>query len=666
MENSTARALELSGLNASEVRDARPCDIGAGPWRPSGGVVDGQGCYADGEDGNKLGVGCGYGADAQDTSIAFGFTMPYVLFFPTTPAGANVGGQPYLEWRRYNAYQLVAIAVWLGVVLPLVIFGVVHRRVRRRRVVRHAVVAAWSLVLLGLFGAYLGEHANLNNLVGVVARAFGGVAAGGLSVLIVLPTLRHVRVLDDSKEKRVYLHRFLALILVGATFLHALLIAWAHAIVYHRGAVAASYDFCACNATSAAEAALECAGTFEGNVSWPEAARMGVARLVEWEIGWPHGPPLAGLLAFVGMLAMSVTGFFFRRSQWALFSYIHWIVYPFVLAMMFVHYPSTVFLSVPALVLFGVDRVLSLRTRVRGEATLVFARTYEACGVTRLRVRVSPHFFGRGGGGASSVPGTWVVLRVDGLGFGSIAHPFSVSRVTSALHPDASSLSPLRSRSLQFNDELDYGGGGGGGGGGHGVDDDGEESLHLLGSCEIDLSVKRSGPWTNHMHDVFSSRLAKAPRVTLDGPFGQAVASCAGANDDDAVLLCVAGGIGVTPWMCAWSCEAMRCARLILVWVMRDLALIEPFEQQLAEGSTLPGRRCIVYVTRGGGGDEQRVAELGSHVEVRRGRPTEMRDVVSEFSPTHCFACGPPRLVDAVEEASKKCDVSFEREEFEF
>ena len=65
-----------------------------------------------------------------------------------------------------------------------------------------------------------------------------------------------------------------------------------------------------------------------GNRTFTNAMDTGAAlkaagdRMVAWAIGFPHGPPLAGLLTWIVMLAMVVLTNF-RRTKWELFLISH-------------------------------------------------------------------------------------------------------------------------------------------------------------------------------------------------------------------------------------------------------------------------------------------------------------------------------------------------------
>jgi predicted ferric reductase len=379
------------------------------------------------------------------------------------------------------------------------------------------------------------QHAVVNNLVGVASRAFGSVCVG-ISPFLLFPATRHSVLLPTfgtSFERTLKFHKFLGGLMFACSTLHMLLMWIAYIQVYRRGeplnGPAPEYERMFVNQQSLA-------------LATSHASR----RMVGWGVGWPHGPPLAGFLAWVVMVAMVVAADF-RRTHWELFLVIH-MGYAAVYAMIFVHYPTTLLMCIPAGVAYAIDLILRYRT-ARGDntATIVQARRF-GCGVTELTITPAARF------GSLDTPAQFVTIHLAaldsvlpglaGCGVSLQHHPFSVS---SRVYDDA------------------------------GV------------ATGFTLHIKDMGNdgWTHQLSVRHREVVGTAAHI--DGPFGRLSPRL--GHHRVAFLVC--GGIGVTPMLNILQAviEGHRNAdpllpadgRLVFVWSMRTRAEAEPFVKLLSE-----------------------------------------------------------------------------------
>jgi len=413
--------------------------VRAAGWRPRGGVIDGQGCIPDGVNTSE----CPHCGCAHALSSGLPNQGPYFLFTQFTICRGFLGGQLIFEGRGYNGLVIVpAMLGCLGVLLVLALASRVrvvriwgqhpatppyrgqniilkwvfsnpflgpltlHGGLNRSQFVVFCMVVA----LLSLCGAYLAEHARVNNLVGMTGRAFGGVAVGCMA-LVLLPANRHSVLLPlfgMSFDRSLRFHRFLGTAFFVCSTLHMLLMAVSHVRVYQRG-----------------DPVIDADGTraFEGGVDLGPAVHRMARRMVSWNIGFPHGPPLAGLLAWLAALVMVVTAIF-RRDRWELFVCTH-LAYLFVFAMVFIHYPTTLVLCAPTVLLCGLDLLLRRRASgMCGGGRIIAACHYQAAGVTQLTIQAPPQL-------GKLSPGHFVTLHIPMLDKSRLhqeCHPFSVSR----------------------------------------------------------------------------------------------------------------------------------------------------------------------------------------------------------------------------------------------
>lgn len=335
----------------------------------------------------------------------------------------------------------------------------------------------------------------------------------------------------------------------------------AHSFVYNRGQPPIDYDWC--NETAP--------HVFEDQKEWGEALQLGFKRLILWDIGFPHGPPLAGLIAWLCMGIMVVTAGLLRRGQWEVFIICH-MLYVIVYVFTWIHYPTTMILSLPAILLYLFDLVVRrVRMWVPHKAVLTHFGEAQITEVKILVENKPTPLFPCSTLVGLRLPqwrpwaGSWVTVQIPMVEKNSFDrairlqhHPFSVSSCT----------------------ELQGG--------------DFELTLHCKDMGE--------GCWTNQLVSAALNSVGEV-KVYVDGPFGSLSPSL---STHENVFL-VGGGIGVTPLMFILdSCRDSFSARaeVTLVWSIRSVHMIEPFLEifgkLIDEEQNLHCKiNVLIYVTRG-------------------------------------------------------------------
>lgn len=570
-------------------------------WRPGGGVVDGQGCC----DRSVGACECDYCACNADGSFGYGVGA-YLFFAKYTLCEPVLGGQLIVENRgRNGSLVLPLLATLVGALALLALLARQGARLLGPRFSRwaeqplaaprkaprrgegaaaaagrlwdallhevgwvlelrrgEAGVLLWLVAWLLACGAYLYGHAHVNNLVGKVSRAFGGVGVG-IVPLLLFPAMRHSPLLPafgTSFDRALKFHRLLGGAFFACATVHMVAMYVKYVDVYMRGdpklqcADGNSTD----DSGACADRSVP-ARVFVNQVSRAAASRQAAARLVQWGVGFPHGPPLAGLLAWLVMLAMVVAARF-RRSRWELFLLVH-MGYTVVFAMVFVHYPTTILLCTPAIAAYAWDLAQRYRiARSGGEgapknasggaaaATVVSATWHAAAGVTELVIEPGPHM------PSLDAPMTFATIHCDEIdlrsafaprGLGVEEHPFSISSRTFAREAG-----------------------------------DRRFTLHIKDMGE--------GQWTNRLGKKAQSGALDGIACRVDGPFGRA-SPALGAHR--AVFL-VSGGMGVTPMLNALQAVVESFSgggavgqllprdersRLVFVWSVRSRSQAQPF-----------------------------------------------------------------------------------------
>ena len=379
------------------------------------------------------------------------------------------------------------------------------------------IMLTWLTCTILVCALYMWEHARINNLVGKVSRSFGG-AAVGISAVIIFPATRHSVLLPlfgIPFERALKFHRILGICFFLSATVHMFAMYWSYVDIFLRGSPHI-------NATTGER-------YYTNMMNAGDAWKAAADRMVTWETGFPHGPPLAGFLAWCVMLLMIVTTHF-RRSKWELFLVIH-MGYVIVFLMVFIHYPTTIILCLPAVAAHSVD--LILRSKSLGK--IEEATFYEDAEVTRLVIHPPQGF-------APPTAGSWVVIGIPSL----VEDCQGSSRPRLEMHPF--SVSSTRH--------------------------DGTFTLHIK-----DMG---HGTWTAAL-GAAAERLKDAD-IAIEGPFGR-------LNPKLGVyphVTCIGGGIGVTPLLHMAQLALddptrLKGGHLTLIWSFPRGGLIEPFSDTLAD-----------------------------------------------------------------------------------
>ena len=491
---------------------------GDGVFRPKYGMINGQGCTGR--------AGC-KGSTKQ----------PYYVWTKFVQGDKHTrGGQIYFEWRGDHGMAIgllmmawVALFVLMGLVAVVMrMQGVEFRRlcgplvpgsvaslveslmlVPLRVSVAELAVCLWVVGWLVLTFLYVWNHAYINNLVGPIPRAIGGMVAG-LLTLMLFPVARQSVLLVSFGipfERALAFHRRMGvwvLVLMLAHFFGMLI---SHAVYYHHGEPNRP------------------ARVYYPGVGRAEAGRKAMARMLKWEIGYPHGPPLAGFIALFVMLAIAVAAAV-RRSHWNLFAVVH-SLYAVLYVLSWIHYPSLMVWSAVPLLLYVGDLFLRNAQAFCNKARIVSVDTYDS-GVTCVTF-VRKQAFVPG-------PAQWVSVRIPSAEK-SVAewHPFSVSSVAQT-----------------------------------------DEGTRFTIHCK----KMGEGEWT----DRIRSQQLEGADALVQGPFGSPMIDVDGADS----LLLVAGGVGITAVLGTLSYLAARnrlakvSKQITVVWTVRGEAMEQAFAQQIA------------------------------------------------------------------------------------
>eukprot|EP01062_Namystynia_karyoxenos_P044630 TRINITY_DN3291_c0_g3_i1.p1 TRINITY_DN3291_c0_g3~~TRINITY_DN3291_c0_g3_i1.p1 ORF type:complete len:644 (+),score=166.06 TRINITY_DN3291_c0_g3_i1:78-2009(+) len=636
-----ALLLAAAGAAAAAAAPRRAEQLQSGRWLPSRGVVDGQGCNTG---------RCGDGDIRQ----------PYFVwtrwFFS---AHDYKGGQIYFEHRGdHGDAVLYAMLLWVALFVAAAGIGALLRGkyqpqicpppragtalfwidfyspVPLRVTWAEGFASLWIIGWLTLCFLYVYNHAWINNLVGQVPRGIGGIVAGALTLQL-FPVARHGFLWHSFGipfERALKFHKKLGFWIWICMTVHFIGMWWAHARYYEQGRP---------NFTTR---------SYVDGVSTAKSIGKGFERLVKWEIGYPHGPPLAGFLTWIVSGAMILTAAFLRRSRWNLFVMLH-LLHPVVYLLAWIHYPSLMIFSALPVFFYVLDTVVrwvrsSGFTIEEVEPRSGDAPEGYAQQVTFLRLRKP---------GWVHEPGQWAWLQIEGVGTGfSEWHPFSVSNPPNA---------------------------------------EGELTFHVLS--------RGPGQWTDAV-----GKLAKPyPAVRVQGPFGRLMVDVFSAST---LYLCI-GGSGITPAISIIAQAArMGVSRVALFWAVKNRDAAAPFVPELEQAAAAAQKyatfeqlgtdpqdkstnkplvsprtgaahrlELTVFVTRGWKKDDQADVEMtdkggpdadgpakGSALRWDHGRPRW--DQVLAAAPGHiAFASGPGALLAEVDRVCMLKGIPLHREVFE-
>nr|XP_042132996.1 dual oxidase 2 [Peromyscus maniculatus bairdii] len=338
-------------------------------------------------------------------------------------------------------------------------------------------------------------------------------------------------------------------------------------------------------------------------------------------------PGMSGVLLLLVLAIMYVfASHHFRRHSFRGFWLTHHL-YVVLYALLIIHgsyaliqLPSFhIYFLVPAII-YGGDKLVSL-SRKKVEISVVKAELLPS-GVTHLQFQ-RPQAF-------EYKSGQWVRIACLGLGTNEY-HPFTL---TSAPHEDT-----------------------------------------------LSLHIRAVGPWTTRLREIYSSPVAKYPKLYLDGPFGEGHQEWHKFE----VSVLVGGGIGVTPFASILKDlvfksslgSHMLCKKIYFIWVTRtqrqfewladiireveendhqDLVSVHIYITQLAEKFDL--RTTMLYICER---HFQKVLNRSLFTGLRSvthfGRPpfepffNSLQEVHPQVRKIGVFSCGPPGMTKNVEKS---------------
>eukprot|EP01061_Rhynchopus_euleeides_P001979 TRINITY_DN11518_c0_g1_i1.p2 TRINITY_DN11518_c0_g1~~TRINITY_DN11518_c0_g1_i1.p2 ORF type:complete len:619 (+),score=212.81 TRINITY_DN11518_c0_g1_i1:234-1859(+) len=502
-------------------------------------------------------------------------------------------------------------------------------------------VSLWIIGWLVLCFLYVWNHAHINNLVGPTGRGFGGVVCGILTLQLfpVSKTSVLLWTFGIPFERALRFHTRLGTWALLMTLAHFVGMLAQHGIYYSYG-----------------EPLRDITGRFTGQYapgrSASASAEKAWDRMVAWNIGFPHGPPLAGLFCFIIQLCIA-GGALLRRRHYNAFVMTH-LLYAVLYPMAWIHYPTLmVFTGVPV-VLYVLDVAIQTWASHRDPAEVVEVTPFSA-GITRVLLK-KRNF--------SYTPGQWVHVRIPQLdGAVPETHPFSVS-------------------SVQYGDAFQSD----------------QPSFKKGGSTAyftIHCKSQGEGQWTGRLRSVNPGASA-----VVNGPYGKLM------FDEHSVrhLFLFAGGVGVTPLLGYLSHlqgkaargEASRCKYVTFVWSYRGEDVYNAFRQEIerAMASAGPDVEWNFFNTAGKRpatppgpavgnpidavfrtpltnplGSEGAASRKPSGASYRAGRPewsTYLRAASEYSAEAACFACGPGPVVRDVTAEALSAGIPLHTEVFEF
>ncbi|KAJ9455966.1 Ferric reduction oxidase 6 [Diplonema papillatum] len=609
--NSPSKTLARQLVFLQARSDAASAGDASGVWRPSRGVLNGQGCH-----GEKNCDG----------------PQPYFLWTKFVGSDAqNRGGQLYFEWRGDHGVLINGLI--LGWVLLLVVMAVAS--VFLRKVPQSSLLPplpAWleavdgiaplplrlpwgatimSLWIVGwclLCFLYVWNHATINNFIGKTSRGIGGVVAA-LLILQLFPVSRKSVLLATFGipfERALAFHRSMGGWIVALTAAHGIGMWVDHYSFWLQGEpdLAAKVYLNPRSRSAAAQLALEHVGA--------------------WDAGSPHGPPAAGLIAFVALSMIGLTSLpVVRRKMWNVFAWVH-SLYVVVYVFAWIHYPTLmVYSAVPVfLYMFDVCMRYHSATFVTTEISAVQRRSG---GITKLTIRKE---------GFTFAPLQYVLINIDAPGgFPSQEwHPFSIAS-----------------------------------GPGNATDS---------GLSSFDLFVKQTGPFTKRLADATTEW-----NVKVQGPFGNPSIPLLVKNRYSRIILCT-GGIGITPALSFvtaavgrhGSCpdDVEKRTDIDFVWSYRGDPAASPYGPELVDlydktavraraGESACNVAWCLYNTA-----EFSDLPKKSVLPVTNGRPSWAAVFASCPADTGVFACGPETFVRDVEAAAFSRRLPVHKEVFHF
>eukprot|EP01060_Flectonema_neradi_P019026 TRINITY_DN2600_c0_g2_i1.p1 TRINITY_DN2600_c0_g2~~TRINITY_DN2600_c0_g2_i1.p1 ORF type:complete len:752 (+),score=142.97 TRINITY_DN2600_c0_g2_i1:1404-3659(+) len=572
-------------------------------WEPKRGVIDGQGCITDG---------------------CLTHRQPYFLWTRLVKGNKyRRGGMLYFEWRGPTGKKINEVLLgWVALLLVILVIGyglknTYHKPlngpisngakfiesflpIQLRLYCGTLFINLWIIGWCLLCFLYVWNHATINNLVGKVSRGIGGVVAG-LLVLQLFPVSRQsvlLWVFGIPFERALAFHRRIGGWIFTLTTIHFIAIFADHVRYYRLGTPRYSTR------------------TYVNPASANRAAELAFERLFRWEIGYPHGPPAAGFIAWSAMIIVALGALpYVRRKYWKVFAVSH-AFYVVVYVMSWIHYPSLmIYCGVPVL-LYVVDLIAR-----HFQATIVSPSSISEIDhrpeVTKITIEKE---------GFSFLPTQYILLmvpRVSCLEW----HPFTIS-----------------SRAIKNDD-----------------------------STHFTIHVKRGGhkSWTSKLQHV-----DVGDKIFVQGPFGNPTTPGLMTLKKYKTIVMCCGGVGITPALAMIDAVANNpdCeVNIDLVWAARGEAAISSFGMELALYHLMNLNNITFHLYNTSEDATKTVhvelpdKELFSYsLPVRPGRPDFYRLLERHNgTKTAVFACGPSKLVSDAERAAYENGFDFHQEVFE-
>eukprot|EP01060_Flectonema_neradi_P006857 TRINITY_DN1471_c2_g1_i3.p1 TRINITY_DN1471_c2_g1~~TRINITY_DN1471_c2_g1_i3.p1 ORF type:complete len:553 (+),score=50.55 TRINITY_DN1471_c2_g1_i3:663-2321(+) len=262
-------------------------------------------------------------------------------------------------------------------------------------------IGVWIIGWISLCFAYVYNHAHINNLIGKVPRGFGGAVAGMLTLQLFPVSRKSVLLLAFGIpfERALKFHKKLGLWIFIFMTVHGLGMWLSHVQYFDNG-----------RPNYASQ-------TYIDTLSTSEAVEEGFKRVTKWEIGYPHGPPLAGLIAWVACCFVVLPAVLIRRKHWNLFVVLH-TAYAVLFVFAWIHYPTLMIFSAIPVLLYTLDVIIRYYQSHSIRAEVIGVERY----LNVVKLTLNKNDIGE------IKPFQWVSLKNDD--FGKLAqewHPFSVS-----------------------------------------------------------------------------------------------------------------------------------------------------------------------------------------------------------------------------------------------
>lgn len=241
-----------------------------------------------------------------------------------------------------------------------------------------------------------------------------------------------------------------------------------------------------------------------------------------------------GMLGALGLLLLMGAAFV-RRRWYALFYHVHIVAGPLVVVATVLHWKRGALYLVVGLLTY---LVCALQRR-QDPTTPVTVKSVERIGDSSVALTLAATTNAT----ANIAPGQYMQLAIPELS-SQVAHPFSVSRVP---HDN----------------------------------------------CALRVLIQSVGPWTKGL----------AQRLEQGQPCNMLVKDILGPHSENRiaqhdVLVCVAGGMGITPFLSLLLAPQRPSCTVVVHWICRDTALIEYIQREYSAVGRANGIQVVVHPTK--------------------------------------------------------------------